>query len=152
VIGEVRQTKVAINVSLSTAMGCPMEGDIDQAEVLDWMQRFADLGVHGVTLCDTTGMAYPSQVGALCVAARERFAALELTLHFHNTRGMALANTLAALDAGIDRLAVWAGVPTRRAQRATSAPKNWCTCSSSTATTPAWISRPCCPPRPCFLD
>jgi hydroxymethylglutaryl-CoA lyase len=56
-----------------------------------------------VTLCDTTGMAYPSQVGALCAAARERFAALELTLHFHNTRGMALANTLAALQAGIDR-------------------------------------------------
>jgi hydroxymethylglutaryl-CoA lyase len=67
------------------------------------MQRFADLGVQGVTLCDTTGMAYPSQVGALCRAARERFASLELTLHFHNTRGMALANTLAALAAGIDR-------------------------------------------------
>jgi hydroxymethylglutaryl-CoA lyase len=103
VIGVVTQTQVAINVSLSTAMGCPMEGDIAQEDVLGWMQRFADLGVHGVTLCDTTGMAFPSQVGALCAAARERFAALELTLHFHNTRGMALANTLAALDAGIDR-------------------------------------------------
>jgi hydroxymethylglutaryl-CoA lyase len=103
VIGVVRQTEVAINVSLSTAMGCPMEGDIAQVEVLSWMQRFADLGVHGITLCDTTGMAFPSQVGALCAAARERFASLELTLHFHNTRGMALANTLAALAAGIDR-------------------------------------------------
>ena len=103
VIGVVTQTQVAINVSLSTAMGCPMEGDIAQEDVLGWMQRFADLGVHGVTLCDTTGMAFPSQVGALCAAARERFAALELTLHFHNTRGMALANTLAALNAGIDR-------------------------------------------------
>lgn len=103
VIGVVKQTQVAINVSLSTAMGCPMEGDIAQEDVLGWMQRFADLGVHGVTLCDTTGMAFPSQVGALCAAARERFPSLELTLHFHNTRGMALANTLAALDAGIDR-------------------------------------------------
>ena len=103
VIGVVKQTNVAINVSLSTAMGCPMEGDIAQAEVLDWMQRFADLGVHGVTLCDTTGMAFPSQVGALCAAATKRISTLELTLHFHNTRGMALANTLAALDAGIDR-------------------------------------------------
>jgi hydroxymethylglutaryl-CoA lyase len=103
VIDVVRQTDVAINVSLSTAMGCPMEGDIDQTEVLGWMQRFADLGVQGVTLCDTTGMAYPSQVGALCSAARKRFASLELTLHFHNTRGMALANTLSALAAGIER-------------------------------------------------
>lgn len=104
VISIVKQTpSVAINVSLSTAMGCPMEGDIAQQEVLAWMQRFADVGVHGVTLCDTTGMAFPSQVGALCAAARERFPALELTLHFHNTRGMALANTLAALEAGIDR-------------------------------------------------
>jgi hydroxymethylglutaryl-CoA lyase len=103
VIAVVRQSPVAINVSLSTAMGCPMEGDIALPVVLDWMQRFADLGVHGVTLCDTTGMAYPSQVRQLCDAARARFPGLELTLHFHNTRGMALANTLAALAAGIDR-------------------------------------------------
>ncbi|KAA1014470.1 hydroxymethylglutaryl-CoA lyase [Paraburkholderia panacisoli] len=103
VIGVVKQTNIAVNVSLSTAMGCPMEGDIAEEEVLSWIQRFSDLGAHGVTLCDTTGMAFPSQVGALCEAARERFPALELTLHFHNTRGMALANTLAALPSGIDR-------------------------------------------------
>jgi hydroxymethylglutaryl-CoA lyase len=103
VVSVVNKTDVAINVSLSTAMGCPMEGDIQQEDVLRWMQRFADLGVHGVTLCDTTGMAFPSQVSALCAAARVRFASLELTMHFHNTRGMALANTLAALAAGVDR-------------------------------------------------
>jgi len=71
--------------------------------VLHWIQRFADLGVHGVTLCDTTGMAYPSQVLTLGEQTRRDFDALELTLHFHNTRGMALANTLAALGVGIDR-------------------------------------------------
>jgi hydroxymethylglutaryl-CoA lyase len=103
VIRVVKETPVAINVSLSTALGCPMEGDVVAEEVLAWMQRFADLGVNGVTLCDTTGMAFPSQVRALSAAARARFPALELTLHFHNTRGMALANTLAALEAGIDR-------------------------------------------------
>ncbi|MFL6674538.1 MAG: hydroxymethylglutaryl-CoA lyase [Massilia sp.] len=103
VIEVVRPTPVAINVSLSTAMGCPMEGDVSSAQVLQWMQRFADLGVDGVTLCDTTGMAFPSQVAALCAAARERFPGLELTLHFHNTRGLALANTLAAISSGIDR-------------------------------------------------
>lgn len=103
VIALVKQTPVAINVSLSTAMGCPMEGDIAPGVVLDWMARFADLGVHGVTLCDTTGMAFPAQVRALSEAARARFPQLELTLHFHNTRGLALANTQAALAAGIDR-------------------------------------------------
>ncbi|WP_027815395.1 hydroxymethylglutaryl-CoA lyase [Paraburkholderia bannensis] len=103
VIDAVRGAGVAINVSLSTAMGCPMEGDVSTSTVLDWMARFAERGVYGVTLCDTTGMAYPSQVRELCERARAQFGALELTLHFHNTRGMALANTLAALDAGIVR-------------------------------------------------
>ncbi|WP_321915474.1 MULTISPECIES: hydroxymethylglutaryl-CoA lyase [unclassified Paraburkholderia] len=103
VIDAVRGTGVAINVSLSTAMGCPMQGDVPVEDVLGWMRRFAELGVQGVTLCDTTGMAYPAQVRALCERASQAFGALELTLHFHNTRGMALANTLAALDAGIVR-------------------------------------------------
>ncbi|HKT93126.1 MAG TPA: hydroxymethylglutaryl-CoA lyase [Paraburkholderia sp.] len=103
VIDTVRGTGVAINVSLSTAMGCPMEGDVPVEDVLGWMRRFAELGVQGVTLCDTTGMAHPAQVRALCESASQTFGALELTLHFHNTRGMALANTLAALDAGIVR-------------------------------------------------
>jgi hydroxymethylglutaryl-CoA lyase len=103
VVSVVRDTNVAVNVSLSTAMGCPMEGDLSFAEVLHWMQRFADLGVHGMTLCDTTGMAYPSQVGNLCRHAVNAFPDLQLTLHFHNTRGMALANALAAIEAGIHR-------------------------------------------------
>ncbi|QQX87897.1 hydroxymethylglutaryl-CoA lyase [Cupriavidus necator] len=103
VIRVVRETPTAINISLSTAMGCPMEGDVPLENVLGWMQRFADLGAHGVTLCDTTGMAFPSQVARLCEAARRQFPSLALTLHFHNTRGLALANTLAALDQGIDR-------------------------------------------------
>ena len=103
VCAAVRQTNIAIQVSLSTAMGCPMEGDVPTNEVLHWMRRFADIGVHGITLCDTTGMAFPSQVGELCKRAVEAFPRLQITLHFHNTRGMALANTLAALDAGIVR-------------------------------------------------
>ena len=103
VIEVVSSTRTAINVSLSTAFGCPMEGDVAPDEVLGWVSRFAALGVHGLTLCDTTGMAYPSQVRQLAQRTRDEFAGLETTLHFHNTRGMALANTLAALDAGVDR-------------------------------------------------
>jgi len=103
VIEVVSKTRVAINVSLSTAFGCPMEGDVPEDDVLGWVARFAELGVHGVTLCDTTGMAYPNQVRQLAQRTRAQFAQLETTLHFHNTRGMALANTMAALDAGINR-------------------------------------------------
>jgi hydroxymethylglutaryl-CoA lyase len=94
---------VAVNVSLSTVFGCPMQGDVPSEDILGWVERFAGLGVRGITLCDTTGMAYPSQVESLSRQVRERFPELQLTLHFHNTRGMALANTLAALNAGIDR-------------------------------------------------
>jgi hydroxymethylglutaryl-CoA lyase len=103
VVGVIGQGPVAVNVSLSTVFGCPMQGDVPVDEVLGWVERFAALGVRGVTLCDTTGMAYPTQVQQLSRQVRERFPDLQLTLHFHNTRGMALANTVAALEAGIDR-------------------------------------------------
>jgi hydroxymethylglutaryl-CoA lyase len=94
---------VPINVSLSACFGCPMEGDVAQAEVLRWSQRFADLGVRGLTICDTTGMAQPSQVAAMCKVLQKQFPSLQLTLHFHNTRGMGLANVLAAVQTGIHR-------------------------------------------------
>jgi hydroxymethylglutaryl-CoA lyase len=96
-------SQVPINVSLSACFGCPMEGDVPQAEVMHWAKRFADLGVRGLTICDTTGMAQPLQVAAMCEALRKAFPQLQLTLHFHNTRGMGLANVLAAVQSGIDR-------------------------------------------------
>lgn len=99
-----RRAGVAVNVSLSCTFGCPMEGDVADDTVLGWCERYVHaLGAHGVTLCDTTGMAYPTQVARLVRAFRERFARAELTLHFHNTRGMGLANVLAGIDAGADR-------------------------------------------------
>lgn len=95
--------RVPVNVSLSACFGCPMEGDVPQGEVLRWAARFADLGVRGLTICDTTGMAHPAQVSRMTQALRERFGGLQLTLHFHNTRGMGLVNVLAAVQQGIDR-------------------------------------------------
>ncbi|BEP68277.1 MULTISPECIES: hydroxymethylglutaryl-CoA lyase [unclassified Variovorax] len=104
VIALAKQARVPVNVSLSCVFGCPMEGEVALATVLDWTDRFAALGVQGLTLCDTTGMAYPTQVQAVCEAVRARHPALEWTAHFHNTRGMGLANTIAAVEAGIRRL------------------------------------------------
>jgi hydroxymethylglutaryl-CoA lyase len=94
---------VSVNVSLSCAFGCPMEGDVPAADVLGWVDRFAGLGVQAVTLCDTTGMADPGQVLALCGAALQRQPGVAFTAHFHDTRGLGGANVFAALQAGITR-------------------------------------------------
>ena len=103
VIEALRGTNVAINVSLSTAFGCPMEGNIAEAEVLRLIENFVRQGVRRMSLCDTTGMAFPSQVRHMCRIARASFPEVVFTLHFHNTRGLAQSNVMAAIDAGIDR-------------------------------------------------
>ncbi len=95
--------RTPINVSLSTCFGCPMEGDVPLSVVQQFGQRFADLGVRGLTICDTTGMAHPAQVSRMVEALQQRLPQTQLTLHFHNTRGMGLANLLAAGQGGITR-------------------------------------------------
>jgi hydroxymethylglutaryl-CoA lyase len=103
VIALAKSAAVPVNVSLSCVFGCPMEGEVPTETVMGWIDRFAALGVQGITLCDTTGMAYPTQVQALCAQAIARRPALAFTAHFHNTRAMGGVNTIAALDAGIRR-------------------------------------------------
>ena len=103
IIEAIEGAPVAVNVSLSTVFGCPMEGDIKTSEVFALVQRFASQGITRMTLCDTTGMAYPSQVREICKQAKADFPQITFTLHFHNTRGLAQANVLAAIDAGIER-------------------------------------------------
>lgn len=96
--------KTGINVSLSCCFGCPVEGDVPAAETHRWIARFLELdGVRGVSICDTTGMAFPTQVRAICDEHRRRWTDRETTLHFHNTRGMGLANVMAGLEAGVNR-------------------------------------------------
>jgi len=95
--------RTPINVSLSTSFGCPMEGDVAQNVVEEFAQRFADLGVRGLTICDTTGMANPAQVTKMSEVLQKRFPNTQITMHFHNTRGMGLANVLAAVQSGITR-------------------------------------------------
>ena len=95
--------RVPINITLSTSFGCPMEGEVPQKIVEYFAQRFLDLGVRGLTICDTTGMANPEQVKRMCDVLQKQFQDIQLTLHFHNTRGMGLANLLAAVQSGIIR-------------------------------------------------
>ena len=103
VMQVVKGSRTRVNGSVSTAFGCPFEGDIPEARVLEFVERYLGLGFHGITLADTTGMAHPRQAGALAAAVLERFPGIELTLHFHNTRGMGLANVLAGIEAGAIR-------------------------------------------------
>lgn len=92
-----------VNGNISTAFGCPFEGDVAPEKVFALIDQFLELGFNGVTIADTTGMANPKQVRELMAEISKRCAEVELTLHFHNTRGMGLANVLAGLDAGVVR-------------------------------------------------
>jgi hydroxymethylglutaryl-CoA lyase len=87
---------------ISTSFGCPYEGHVPPERVFDIADRLAAAGCAEVAFGDTTGMANPVQVREFFTAAFERLGdAVELTAHFHNTRGQGLANALAALDVGV---------------------------------------------------
>jgi hydroxymethylglutaryl-CoA lyase len=88
-------------VIVSTAFGCPYEGDVPVSRVLDVAGRALADGADGISYGDTTGMATPSRVTALVGETRMRFPDAALNLHFHNTRGTGLANVLAALQLGV---------------------------------------------------
>jgi hydroxymethylglutaryl-CoA lyase len=87
---------------IATSFGCPYEGEVPVEGVLEIGGRLAELGCEEVGFGDTTGMANPVQVREFFSAARERLTEVELTAHFHNTRGQGLANVLAALEEGIE--------------------------------------------------
>jgi len=93
----------SLNGTVATAFGCPFEGKVDEDLVLRIVDQYLELGMQGITLADTTGMANPRQVARIVRRVRERVRASELTLHFHNTRGLGLANVLAAYDTGARR-------------------------------------------------
>ncbi|MEO6204589.1 MAG: hydroxymethylglutaryl-CoA lyase [Mycobacteriales bacterium] len=88
-------------VIVSTAFGCPYEGDIPVSRVVDVAGRALADGADAISYGDTTGMATPTRVTALVGETRMRFADAALNLHFHNTRGTGLANVLAALQLGV---------------------------------------------------
>lgn len=85
---------------ISVAFGCPFEGPVDAAGVVADFERFAELGADLVTVGDTTGLATPRTAAALLGRLAKDFPEVPAVAHFHNTRGTALANCVAALDAG----------------------------------------------------
>ncbi len=133
---------------LMAAFGCNFEGDIQHARVLEMVQLLLDIcAEHDVaprvfSLADTMAWATPKSIRELVGKVRERFPDLTLSLHLHDTRGLGIANAYAGLEMGVaifDRR--WRGSaaarsPRTRAQRGTSAPRTWCSCSTR------WGSRP----------
>ena len=86
---------------ISTSFGCPYEGEVPIDRVLSIARRLVDAGCQEIGFGDTTGMANPAQVRSFFAEAQEQLDGVELTAHFHNTRGQGLANALAALEEGV---------------------------------------------------
>jgi hydroxymethylglutaryl-CoA lyase len=102
VLGRARGEGLRCEGVISVAFGCPYEGEVPPERVLGIAARLVDAGAHEVGFGDTTGMANPAQVQAFFSRARETLGdEVELTAHFHNTRGQGLANVLACLGAGV---------------------------------------------------
>jgi hydroxymethylglutaryl-CoA lyase len=93
--------RIIVECSVSAAFGDPFEGDVAPERVLDVARRLADVGVEGISLGDTTGMATPTRVWDVAGLTRDRLPEVRLNLHFHDTRGTAMANVLAALQIGV---------------------------------------------------
>ncbi len=103
VLGRARAAGLRCEGVISTAFGCPYEGRVAQERVLEIAGRLRDAGAQEVGFGDTTGMANPRQVSAFFAAARAQLGEeVQLTAHFHNTRGQGLANVLAAMEVGVE--------------------------------------------------
>jgi hydroxymethylglutaryl-CoA lyase len=87
---------------ISTSFGCPYEGHVPRERVLAIAAKLAEAGCQEIGFGDTTGMANPVQVRQFFAAAKAKLPGVELTAHFHNTRGQGLANVFAALEVGVD--------------------------------------------------
>ncbi|HSG00304.1 MAG TPA: hydroxymethylglutaryl-CoA lyase [Vicinamibacterales bacterium] len=101
VIRDATAAGLRVRGYLSTAFGCPFEGDVSVTRVVDLTARLLDMGAFEVAVSDTIGVAHPGQVRRVITALIARLAPEKIALHFHDTRGTALANVLAAIDFGI---------------------------------------------------
>ncbi|HEX2267824.1 MAG TPA: hydroxymethylglutaryl-CoA lyase [Actinomycetota bacterium] len=102
VVSVARGEGVPVEVSISAAFSDPYDGDVDPDRVLGLAEKLLSIGAAGFSLGDTTGMATPTRVWVLLDVLRERLPEVPFNLHFHDTRGTAMANVLAALQAGCE--------------------------------------------------
>ena len=99
-----REAGVRAQVTIATSFGCPFEGEIPVARVLEVAERVAEGQPHEISFADTVGVGVPWQVSEVIQGARDRLPGLRLRAHFHNTRNTGLANAYAAVQAGVHAL------------------------------------------------
>jgi hydroxymethylglutaryl-CoA lyase len=102
VLPRAREAGLRCEGVISVAFGCPYEGHVEPERVFEIAGRLAASGAQEIGFGDTTGMANPRQVQSFFTAAQKALPGIELTAHFHNTRGQGLANVFAALEVGVD--------------------------------------------------
>lgn len=102
VVAVAREANIPVEGTISTAFGCPYEGDVPPANVVAVSERMNGLGIETISYGDTTGMGTPRRVREVVTALRSALPDLTLNMHFHDTRGTGLANVLTALEEGID--------------------------------------------------
>ncbi len=95
---------IRAQITVSTAFGCPFEGEVPVARVVDVVERVAQAGPFEIAIADTIGVGVPSQVTEIVGRVRERIPDMALRFHFHNTRNTGLANAYAAVEAGVSTL------------------------------------------------
>jgi isopropylmalate/homocitrate/citramalate synthase len=101
VCAAARAASLPVRAYVSTAFGCPFEGAVDPARVRDVSAALIEMGAREVSVSDTIGIAHPGQVPVVVSAVAERVPLEKIALHFHDTRGTALANVLTALQLGV---------------------------------------------------
>ena len=94
-----------VKLDVATAFGCPFQGEVSMEEITYVVDGAVKAGIRDICLCDTIGVGMPEQVGRIFRTLQERYSGqgVQWSVHLHNTRGMAMANTLAAMEAGVDR-------------------------------------------------
>ncbi|WP_456278424.1 hydroxymethylglutaryl-CoA lyase [Bacillus sp. AK128] len=109
IISDLKEQDKFVRACISTSFYCPYEGKVKIQDVISLCSSFVEAGVDELSVADTIGMASPNESYELFSALKEHFPDVLLTAHFHDTRGMALANVFASLQAGINRFDSSAG-------------------------------------------
>ncbi|BCJ88547.1 hydroxymethylglutaryl-CoA lyase [Effusibacillus dendaii] len=100
-VEQAKQDGMFVRAYVATTFGCPYENEVPLSKVLTMVEQFLAMGADEIDLADTIGIANPKQVFEVFTKAKAEFPQASFTAHFHDTRGMALANTLAAMQAGV---------------------------------------------------
>ncbi|MGB7181199.1 MAG: hydroxymethylglutaryl-CoA lyase [Burkholderiaceae bacterium] len=103
VVAAALNNGIRVRAAVSVAFGCPYQGEVPVADVVDLTSRFKDLGVHEVGICDTIGVATANRVKSVFEATAKVFALDQQSGHFHDTYAQGVSNVLAALDVGVTR-------------------------------------------------